>query len=146
MERTAQVFSSPAIVRWCCTATSRTAPSVPWPESSRAFTAETNSASGESTNGVRGDFLSVISGPSLGERDLRSPGPATHDGEFVAPPLVNAAYPAGAPQPLNTRPRAPPLAASQRVTVPQHPAHAPAASTRSSRHRSPSSPSTPTST
>lgn len=45
-----------------------------------------------------------------------------------------AGYPAGAPRPGNTRPRAPPLAGSQRVTVPQHPAYAPAASTRSSRH------------
>jgi hypothetical protein len=38
------------------------------------------------------------------------------------------------------------LATSQRITVPQHPAHAPAASRRSRRYASPSWPSTATTT
>ena len=59
---------------------------------------------------------------SSAKRDLRMRGPAVQEGEFVAPPPLRAAYPAAAPRPGNTRPRAPLLATSQRVTVPQHPA------------------------
>jgi hypothetical protein len=54
----------------------------------------------------------------LDERDLRSPPPRTHDGEFVVTRAAVVAHPAGEPRPGNTRPAAPPLTASQRVTVP----------------------------